>query len=86
MKIRHIVTTLGLLAYAAICSAQPTEIDPGTLCPPITPAWAFGHIVWEDSLNNTRGAESLVNGYLERGIPRGRDYHRQPLEHGLQQL
>ena len=40
MKIRHIVTTLGLLAYAAICSAQPTEIDPGTLCPPITPARA----------------------------------------------
>ena len=69
MKIRHIVTTLGLLAYAAICSAQPTEIDPGTLCPPITPAWAFGHIVWEDSINTRRGAEMLVNGYLERGYP-----------------
>ena len=38
-------------------------------CPPVTPAWALGHIVWEDSLNTTFGAESLVNGYLERKIP-----------------
>ncbi len=37
--------------------------------PPITPQWAFGHIVWEDSLNNTTGAERIVNGYLERNIP-----------------
>jgi len=39
------------------------------MCPPITPAWAFGHIVWEDSINTTVGAETLVNGYLERGFP-----------------
>ena len=38
-------------------------------CPPITPAWALGHIVWEDSLNTTAAAEGLVNGYLERKIP-----------------
>ena len=38
-------------------------------CPPITPAWALGHIVWEDSLNTTSAAEGLVNGYLERKIP-----------------
>ena len=38
-------------------------------CPPLTPAWALGHIVWEDSLNTTAAAEGLVNGYLERGIP-----------------
>ena len=37
--------------------------------PPITPAWALGHIVWEDSLNTTAGAEQLVNGYLSRDIP-----------------
>lgn len=37
--------------------------------PPITPAWALGHIVWEDSLNNESGAKSIVNGYLERNIP-----------------
>ena len=60
---------LALLLTAAASLAQPVHIAPETMCPPITPAWAFGHIVWEDSLNNTAGAESLVNGYLERGIP-----------------
>ncbi len=37
--------------------------------PPITPYWAFGHIVWEDSINTSTGARQLVNGYLEHGIP-----------------
>ena len=37
--------------------------------PPITPAWALGHIVWEDSMNTTSGAERLVEGYLQRDIP-----------------
>ena len=37
--------------------------------PPITPAWAFGHIAWEDSLNTGQGAMKLVDGYLERDIP-----------------
>lgn len=38
-------------------------------CPPLTPLWALGHIVWEDSLNTTFGATRIVDGYLERGIP-----------------
>ena len=38
-------------------------------CPPITPAWAFSHIVWEDSLNNTYGSEKLVDSYLKHKIP-----------------
>ena len=37
--------------------------------PPITPAWALGHIVWEDSLNTTEGATQIVDGYLDRQIP-----------------
>lgn len=37
--------------------------------PPITPAWAFGHIVWEDSLNNTTGVNRLVDGYASHQIP-----------------
>ena len=37
--------------------------------PPITPYWAFGHIVWEDSINTSAGARQLVNGYLEHDIP-----------------
>ncbi len=37
--------------------------------PPITPAWAFGHVAWEDSINTADGAQRLVDGYLQRGIP-----------------
>lgn len=39
--------------------------------PPITPAWAFRHVVWEDSLNTTNGAVGIVDGYLEHDIPVG---------------
>lgn len=39
--------------------------------PPITPQWAFSHIVWEDSLNNTKGATEIVDAYLSRNIPVG---------------
>ncbi len=39
--------------------------------PPITPAWAFEHIAWEDSINTAEGAKALVDGYLERNIPVG---------------
>jgi len=37
--------------------------------PPITPRWAFGHIVWEDSLNTQQAALKLVEGYQQRNIP-----------------
>lgn len=37
--------------------------------PPITPAWAFSHIVWEDSLNNTAGSERLIDAYAKHDIP-----------------
>ena len=37
--------------------------------PPITPAWAFGHIVWEDNINTRKGVDSLISGYLSHGIP-----------------
>lgn len=39
--------------------------------PPITPAWAFRHIVWEDSLNTSEGAKEVVDSYIRRGIPVG---------------
>lgn len=39
--------------------------------PPITPAWAFRHVVWEDSLNSSKGARSIVNSYLDHNIPVG---------------
>ena len=37
--------------------------------PPITPYWALGHIVWEDSLITQSGTLQLVDGYLEHKIP-----------------
>lgn len=37
--------------------------------PPITPKWALGHIVWEDSVNTSVSALTLVDAYLKRGIP-----------------
>lgn len=43
----------------------------GYSMPPVTPAWAFRHVVWEDSLNTTEGAKGIVNGYLEHNIPVG---------------
>lgn len=59
MKKRLTLTLLSVLAVS-MCTAQR---------PPITPLWAFGHIVWEDSLNNTAGAQRIVDGYLQRHIP-----------------
>ena len=47
------------------------SIGHGFATPPITPAWAFRHVVWEDSLNTTEGAMGIVNGYLEHNIPVG---------------
>lgn len=37
--------------------------------PAITPAWAFGHIVWEDSINTRQSAERLVREYKDHDIP-----------------
>lgn len=37
--------------------------------PPVTPRWALGHIVWEDSINTQDAAMMLVGGYLKRNIP-----------------
>ena len=58
-----------MTAVIATANAQTTTNTQSPKCPPITPAWALGHIVWEDSLNNTQGATQLVEGYLERKIP-----------------
>ena len=39
--------------------------------PPITPKWAFGHIVWEDSINTQAAAIDLVSQYKAHDIPVG---------------
>lgn len=55
--------TLALSALVCLCGTAFAQN------PPITPAWAFGHIVWEDSINTRAAAERLVSGYIEHGIP-----------------
>lgn len=37
--------------------------------PPIIPAWAFGHWVWEDIAHTRDAVEYLVGGYRTYGIP-----------------
>lgn len=49
--------------YAVICMA----VVYSQTCP-ITPYWALGHIVWEDSLNSSEGTLRIVDGYLEHNI------------------
>lgn len=60
MKLSNIMLLSSLLAASANAAN-----------PPITPAWAFRHVVWEDSLNTSAGARNIVDGYLEHDIPVG---------------
>ena len=39
--------------------------------PPLTPRWAFEHIVWEDSANTQAASIKLVNSYLKHKMPVG---------------
>lgn len=54
-----------VLASALVSCKAPAPVD----TVPITPAWALGHIVWEDEFNTQESTLRLVDGYLERGIP-----------------
>ena len=59
---KKILIYLILSSVCAVLSAQT---------PPITPAWGFRHIVWEDSINTSISAKKIVDLYLERDIPVG---------------
>ena len=59
---KKIITSLLLCGVCTVLSAQT---------PPITPAWGFRHIVWEDSINTSASAKRIVDLYLERDIPVG---------------
>ncbi len=37
--------------------------------PPITPKWALGHVVWEDSINTRQAAVRLLKMYKNNNIP-----------------
>lgn len=60
MKKKLIISIFTLHCILCAVSAQT---------PPVTPAWAFRHIVWEDSLNTETGVNTLVGSYLSRNIP-----------------
>ena len=42
---------------------------PNTEITDIIPKWAFGHIVWEDSINTQEAALNLVSQYKKHKIP-----------------
>ena len=56
-----LIAVLGLFMMARVNAQNPV----------ITPAWAFKHIVWEDSLNTRAGATKLIDLYFEHKIPVG---------------
>lgn len=67
MKHYKILFTLLALMMATVSNAA--ETDNTKVYPPITPAWIFGHIVWEDEKNTQTAIEGLVDEYLSRDIP-----------------
>ncbi len=54
-----------LYGLAIACSSPAIEK------PPITPYWALGHLVWEDSINSQEAAQNLVEAYMKQAIPVG---------------
>lgn len=58
-----ILFAMSLLTIA--CNSLPIEK------PPITPYWALGHLVWEDSINTQEAAQKLVQSYVEHELPVG---------------
>jgi alpha-glucosidase (family GH31 glycosyl hydrolase) len=63
-----------MIAIVVFTSCNTTKKDSESSSiekPAITPKWAFGHIVWEDSINTQDAALSLVAQYKENKIPVG---------------
>ena len=50
-------------------SLKSPGLDFDRTCPPITPAWAYGHWVWEDIEHTRDAVEYLVGGYRAYKIP-----------------
>ena len=55
----------GALALVAAC--QPARQTQPLI--PVTPAWALGHIVWEDEFNTRDSLFGLIRQYQSRNIP-----------------
>lgn len=59
------IFTLSVCCFCIALFAQANKY------PPITPRWAFEHIVWEDSANNQASSQRLINEYLAHQMPVG---------------
>lgn len=60
-----------LLFTLSVCCLSISMLAQAKKFPPITPRWAFEHIVWEDSANNQASSLRLVNEYLAHQMPVG---------------
>lgn len=63
-RYRSLLLVFTVLFINYSCSKTTT-----TEFPPVTPKWALGHIVWEDSINTQEAAELLVQLYKDNEIP-----------------
>lgn len=68
MKRTDLQFVLTVILIVSSCSPEKRE---QAETPPITPYWAFDHVVWEDSINTQEAVFDLVNGYQKRNIPVG---------------
>ncbi len=55
--------------FVVSCSNLDSDVKITVEKPPITPKWALGHIVWEDSINTQSTASNLVKEYGKHNIP-----------------
>jgi alpha-glucosidase (family GH31 glycosyl hydrolase) len=55
-----------VLGFIVSCSKVQ---EPAQNTPPVTPKWALGHIVWEDSINTQDAALGLIEQYKKHNIP-----------------
>ena len=56
---------------SAASPVAPGATAPDRQRPPVIPAWAFGHWIWEDSTHTRDAVEYMVSGYRAYGIPVG---------------
>ena len=65
IKVTGAAVVAGALALVAAC--QPVRQTQPLI--PVTPAWALGHIVWEDEFNTRDSLFGLIRQYQSRDIP-----------------
>ncbi len=66
-----LIMTMCLCAPMHVQAQQKTKhsLNGGYVKQPLVPAWALGHIIWEDSINTEQGAQRLFSEYADHKIP-----------------